>query len=456
MGISVTLVNLSVQPGESGKHAVPLGVLYLASSLIRRGIAFEIRNYEHCRDRQPFSAETFARFLDGSGDLIAVSLMSNMMPLLLAGLPRFKKERPDCRVVVGGFGPSADPERLLRVCPEIDFVVSGWGERALSDLVAALEGRTSLHTVAGLSFRGEDGVLGHVPRGELPPVDLLPMPAHRSVAAEDRHDNLPVVTARGCPHRCAFCDIPGYHRRRTAYRDLGKVLDEIEEFHGLYREDARKRTGVTREPAIGIVDDTFCSRRDRVLRFCDELGKRGKKVSWWVSARVNELDAELLERMAEAGCESIFIGVESGSDSVLRAIDKGFDSARAIAAVKMAAQRISVITASFIWGLPMESPQDFRQTLLAMTLCRAAGVQVQAHLWSPLPRSRLYREYRQCLAFSQRFISDIAFAPEALVGEHESLIRAHPELYSCFYHYPHPDLEERLAMLRQMRFEESK
>jgi len=452
----VTLVNLSVGASVLDSQPVPLGVLYLASSLNQRGIAVEIRNYERCRDHQPFSAETFVRFLAGSGELVAISLLSNMIPVLLAWLPLFKQENPGCRIVVGGFGPSANPELLLGACPEIDFIISGWGERALCELVIALDGQVALATVAGLSYRQENGRCVHVPEASPSAIDLLPVPAHHLIETRDRHTSLPVLTARGCPHHCAFCDIPGYHHFRTEYRNLDKVLDEVVQFQDLYREDARiryDRTGEAPRPedlVVGIVDDTFCSRKDRVQQFCDKLGERGLELKWRVSARVDEVTPDLLDQMAQAGCDGVFFGIESGSERVLKAIGKGFDAGTAMRTVELAVSRIRTVTASFIWGVPMETLADFKESLVVMALCRSMGTQTQALLWSPLPRSRFYCEYRNKLAFSRSFVSDIAFSRADFLDMYEGQIMDHPELCSSFFHYPHPDMAERLAHLQQM------
>ena len=56
--------------------------------------------------------------------------------------------------------------------------------------------------------------------------------------------------------------------------------------------------------------DLFTVSRRKVLNFCETIASR--RYRWACSARVDCVDAGLLEAMQAAGCCSIYFGIETG------------------------------------------------------------------------------------------------------------------------------------------------
>ena len=103
-----------------------------------------------------------------------------------------------------------------------------------------------------------------------------------------------MVTSRGCPYRCTFCNTP---RHRYRAQSPERVCDEIEACINL---------GI-RE--IYFVDDTFNITNQRVHDLCDEIIRRGLEFSWTVRFRVKGVDRPLLEKMKAAGDARIQLGL---------------------------------------------------------------------------------------------------------------------------------------------------
>jgi radical SAM superfamily enzyme YgiQ (UPF0313 family) len=448
---AVTLLNLDV--GTEDPHPAPLGLLYLASFLESRDVSVEIRNYESCVDDDLLAPETLCRFLDGCGKVIGIAAMSAAMPLLLARIDDIAAAFPDRTLILGGYGPSIDPELILRDFSSVDFIISGWAEESFADLVENRDDPAKLAGIPGLTYRDGPDIRTVPPRRKNFDVDALPTPAHHLVGFGRPDTSIPVVSARGCPSNCAFCDIASNGRGRMHTRNLDLVLDEVEQVKSM-KLDLLEQEGVDiRKVVIGIVDDTFCIRRRRVLEFCDKLVQRGIDIEWRIAARVDQVDGEMLARMAETGCRAVFFGIESGSDRLLREISKGFDSEEAYRVVLEATTHIETVSASFIWGLPSETFDDFKETVLIMSMLRDAGAVVASHLWSPLPRSRLYAENRNRLRLSPEFVSDIAgLTRTTLLERFREVVVAYPHLCSSFYHYPHADLVRRAETLEGLDF----
>jgi len=135
------------------------------------------------------------------------------------------------------------------------------------------------------------------------------------------------------------------------FRKPEAVVDEME---------ALARLGFRR---IRVEDDLFTFRRERALAICKEIDRRGLAIRWRAYSRVDTIDAELLEWMKRTGCERLLYGAESGSPGILKKIRKGITPEQTRQAVEMTREAGIGVLASFVLGLPGETPQTLQQTL---------------------------------------------------------------------------------------------
>jgi radical SAM superfamily enzyme YgiQ (UPF0313 family) len=114
---------------------------------------------------------------------------------------------------------------------------------------------------------------------------------------------------------------------------------------------------------IRIEDDLFTFRKERALSICQEIDRRNLSVQWRAYARVDTVDPELLGWMKQAGCERLLFGAESGSPEILKRIRKGITPEQTRRAVEMTRKAGIGVLASFVLGLPGETPETLRQTV---------------------------------------------------------------------------------------------
>ena len=116
-----------------------------------------------------------------------------------------------------------------------------------------------------------------------------------------------VITSRGCPFSCTFCD------RSTSGR-RGR-------FHGVDYVVAMcrrlERMGVRH---ILFYDDLFTVKAGRVVELCERFLAEGFRFTWSCNSHPNLLDAETLALMRRAGCWQVAYGIESGSQRVLEVV----------------------------------------------------------------------------------------------------------------------------------------
>lgn len=448
----ITLVNVSTAVASEDNRGldlhVPLGCLYLISSLERAGVRVDFRDYQSfSKDMAfPLDIDAFQSFLADSAALVGVSCMVSMLPFVLLGTRKFKEAHPEYTIVLGGPGPSGVAEAIISSLPWIDVVVRGEGEVTLPELIEALKTGADLASVPGLTYREGSRTLYSEPRPRLTDLDGVAFPAYERVELSE-YSKVPVITGRGCPFNCTFCDVGPLWGNRTVMRSIDNVMEEL----SLLRD----RFGLD---SVYMADDTFDLKRKRTDVFCGEIKELG--LSWSCLARVDLMDEELLAAMAGAGCDGVFLGIESGSNAVLKAINKKFTIQEATRKVEMCTRYFDRVIASFIWGFPFETMEDLKGTVFSMLSMSYLGAMVGLKLLSPMPLSRLGVEYRDRLEFSEDLCSVFASLGNLTAGdtsrqaglpeEFKAFIMEHPDICAGFYHIRSDNLREKADYVRKI------
>src|SRR5690606_4229638 len=116
-----------------------------------------------------------------------------------------KKINPDIKTVFGGPEVTYDAEEWLEKVPELDFIISGEGEKAFKDLLTELNGEGNFERVQGLAYR-ENGQIFFRPQTDK--LNLREMPSPFRFEEDIPHLSKRITyieTSRGCPFTCQFC-----------------------------------------------------------------------------------------------------------------------------------------------------------------------------------------------------------------------------------------------------------
>jgi len=273
---------------------------------------------------------------------LSVTFEQQLLPaLVLAGLLR----EHGLPVFAGGFHLSTVGPDGLRADPDLfdllDGVVVGEGELAAVALDEALADGRDPADVAGVVTATSGDLAPRPGLADLGCPDLAALPLDRYLAPAPV---LPYQASRGCWFgRCAFCNFasvsPGYRRRPA---DL--VLDDLEALAPLAAAFAfameSEPPRACRELAAGLVD-------------------RGIDRPWEIMARLDRgLDAATLRLMADAGCRTIFFGVEAGSARINALMRKEVSGAAAWQVLDGCADAGINVVLSAIAGFPGETRDE--------------------------------------------------------------------------------------------------
>ena len=296
-------------------NSAPLGLLYIAAVLERAGET--VAAIDGAAEQEDVNSVA-QRVEEFRPDVVGIGSFTVSFETTKRLAARIKQRLPGVPIVLGSYHVTLVPDQAM-ADGNFDVGVIGEGEHTMVELMAYYRGERTLESIEGICFRKPDGDLHFTPgRKKFKALDELPFPArhlmppniYRPVPVDEHaFPKFAMVTSRGCPHACAFCQ-----KARSGYRSHspGYIVDEIEH---LVRDFGVKD--------IAFVDSLFCANKKRVYAVCEEILRRGVKVSWTCSSRVEVVDKPLLQKMKEAGCWRTRFGVESGSDRVLDFISKG-------------------------------------------------------------------------------------------------------------------------------------
>jgi len=369
----------SVVDEESGAYP-PLGLLYVAAYL-ERNTAHTVEILDTILDHLSYE-EIEAELRRRKPDVVGIQAMTFTLIDAILTAKAVKRVNSATPVILGGPHVFIYPRETLEI-PEVDYIVVGEGEETFTRLVEALAEDRDISAIHGIGFRrrGETVLTPLVPL--LSDLDSLPMPA-RHLVPQDRYysvlaQELPIttmMTSRGCPMQCIFCDRP--HLGKTfRYRSPESVVQEM--------QDCEEK-GI-RE--IFVYDDTFTIRRDRVIDICRMYQERGLRVGWDIRAHINTMTDAVLDALAAAGCRRIHYGVEAGTAEIVKVLKKGIDLERTRAVFSQTKARGITTLGYFMIGNPGETREQVLETIRFARNLDADYIHLSVA--TPFPATELYQ-----------------------------------------------------------------
>ncbi len=352
----------------------PLGICYVAASFENAGATVKIFDFIVRR----YTPEKLNEELDAFGaDIVGTNSVTMNFPVAAGILQTAKRYNPSLITIMGGPHVTFDAENTLKTYPEIDIIALGESELTIPELLPAIKDRKTWKEIEGIAFVADGQFINTGKRQFIEDLDALPTPA-RHLLPVSRYLALgfpvSIITSRGCPNQCIFCQGRRMVGQKVRYRDPVKVIDEIEDILSY---------GFTR---INIADDFFTSNKKRVKLICNEIIKRGIKFEWSAFARVDSVDKECLKIMMAAGCDTVSFGIESGNPEMLKRVKKRITLDQARKAVRDCKDVGMKIFASFMVGLPGENKKTLEDT---HDFAEELNIDYGYHYLAPFPGTTL-------------------------------------------------------------------
>lgn len=339
-------------------RVTPLGLLYLAAALKRHGheaILTDLMFSKAPLDDLSRQLTAFRPNLVGISlrnvDSVASKEKSSLS--FYAECVETVRRATRAPLVLGGPGLTAFTETFMdRLRP--DYALAGDAIRSFPMLLRKLEQAEDPSQVPGLAWFDGDELRQNPPDyvqdpGELP---------HQAIELIDYRQYMRnramfgIVTQRGCPHNCIFCDERRICGPGLRFRAVKLVVDEIEHI--------RQRTGMK---YFAFADPAFNCNRAHMVGVLRELLRRGLDIRFQCELNPLNQDEEVVSLLARAGCIGVDFTCDTGSESMSRNLEKGFSPKTALKVAGLYARHEIPYTAGFLLGGPGENRETVAETI---------------------------------------------------------------------------------------------
>ena len=317
-------------------------------------------------------SDAFINSVDwGSFGFAGFSICLCQLTSSLYFIKRIKQRFPDLPIVIGGsmFSGDSSTQNLLRVFPQVDFVVNGEGEIPLSRLVRHLgnaENSENIPPIPGIVTRETVNNRTHVSFQQMETLSSLPPPDY------DDYFNLlktfspgktffPILSAeisRGCWWRrpqggkksvgCAFCNL---NLQWDGYRSKSpkQVISEIDSLTTRYKT-----------LSVAFMDNLLPMKESGEI--FSGLAGLNKDLRLFAEMRATT-PRHILEAMQTAGVHEVQIGIEALSTGLLKKLNKGTTAIRNLEIMKHCEELGIANVSNLILHFPGSEADDVEETL---------------------------------------------------------------------------------------------
>jgi anaerobic magnesium-protoporphyrin IX monomethyl ester cyclase len=322
------------------------------------------------RDEVEFSPENYAQsIVDLDADLIAFSVMSPHWFPMEPYFAAIKARDADLPLCIGGYQAMLSQQQTIEN-PHVDFICTGDGEYAIGNLVQFLRGSKD-GPVDGMWERLADGEVFKTDPHQIGDLASLPFPdydiyakngsfadVNTSIFGPKEKVVLPVMTGRGCPYRCTYCCNTPLLDGWKVKKEFLRKYDPEDMVNELIRLRDKYNVGY-----FEFWDELFLSNLKFVRTFF-EIYKEKIRLPFSINSRVEVMNPKFCESAAEAGCHTIWFGIESGDETYRSTmLGRKMTNQQVIDAAENCKNAgINRLTFNIV-GAPLETAQNMRQTL---------------------------------------------------------------------------------------------
>ncbi len=330
----------------------PLGILYLSSALKRSGHEVELANTADLK-------KILKKIAEYKPTVLMFSVRTSSQLLYNDLNSRIKSHFPHIFSIFGGPHPTFYPQ-IIQKEEAINALCIGEGEHAIVDFIGRLEKGGEYHLTPNFWVRRNGKIFKNKLRPLIENIDNIAFPDRDLLNGFGGVRDFPVknfIASRGCPYNCTYCF---NHVYKKIYKGLGKVVRRrsVDNIISEIKEEYQKTPFQT----VQFEDDIFAIKGKWLEEFSDKYRKEiGLPFTCNVRAElIGKKEAMLLR---EAGCVSVWIGVEAGNEIVRKDLLKRDNSnSKTINSIRILQGEGIKIATENILGLPGTTIEEDFQT----------------------------------------------------------------------------------------------
>lgn len=297
-----------------------------------------------------------------SPKIIAMSTYASNIYNVLFWAKTIKKELPNSFIVIGGNHASYIATECLKKCSGIDMIVRFEGEIPFKMICEKVKEKDyDFSSIPNITYR-LNGKIKNNPQMDLIK-DLSSLPNLNREFFKDgtakREDifHADIVSARGCPYNCTFCNCNHYWSKRYRVKLINSVINELNELQKRYPN----------LKSVRFRDESLTINKIRCKKLCEAIIENGIKLDFEAHSRLDGLDEEVIQWLSKAGFKRVYIGMESGSKAVLKRLQKEINISMASKIIYLLRKYGINFRISFMSSTPQEK---FKETIETIKLIK--------------------------------------------------------------------------------------
>jgi radical SAM superfamily enzyme YgiQ (UPF0313 family) len=195
--------------------------------------------------------------------------------------------------------------------------------------------------------------------------------------------------SRGCPFDCEFCNITSLFGRVPRTKSKEQLIAELDSIRALNWKGG-----------VFIVDDNFIGNKMKLKReilpaMIDWMARNNYPFTFTTEASINLADdEELMGLMAQAGFDTVFVGIESPNEDSLNECGKRANKGRdMIASIRKMQQFGLEVQGGFIVGFDNDPPDIFDRMISFIQ--DSSVVTAMVGMLNALPSTKLYSRLKK-------------------------------------------------------------
>ncbi|MCG6981932.1 MAG: B12-binding domain-containing radical SAM protein [Deltaproteobacteria bacterium] len=319
------------------------------------------------------------------------------------------------KVVAGGPLFNGTPEEYL---DQVDHLILNEAEITLPLFLADLEKGNPQKVYRADSY---------------PELSMTPIPRWDLIKVK-KYATLMVQCSRGCPYDCEFCDITTLYGRKPRVKEAGQLIAELQAIYDMGWRGT-----------VFIVDDNFIGNKLKIKKILpiliEWMENHQYPFRFTTEASINLADDdELIELMAEAAFDTVFIGLETPNEESLLECAKIQNRGRdMIAAIKKLQEAGIQVLGGYIVGFDSDDEGIFHRQIKFIQ--ESGVVTAMVGLLNALPKTKLWKRLMaedrlQLDTTGNNTDGTINFVPKMdesmLINGYRNIVRT---IYSPRYYY---------------------
>lgn len=335
-------------------------IAYLGSFLNRNNLTFD---YIHSFQEEKFKLRDI--LINKRVNCIVITTTYYIVSEPIKKIVEFiRRYNTNIKIIVGGPYVAnqvqyfKDTDYLYSLFDEIGadiYVNSNQGEKTLVKIIKCLKGNLELNRVHNIYYKVRQKYKYYL--SEIEENVLENNPVNWNLFEHSINKCVNIRSSISCPYSCKFC---GYHRRGGKFQRIdAHVLKK--ELDCLFK--------IKKIKYLNFVDDLFDVPINILKETLKMMISANYNYKWSCQLRCSSLDDEAAKLLKEAGCITVFLGLESGSDKILLNMNKKATVSDYFNGIKLLKKYGITVHGNFIIGFPGENRHTISETVSFIKNC---------------------------------------------------------------------------------------